>query len=296
MVIFGTNDIKLINKHLDEDDFSIVNFGKIIFLADADDDGYHINSLFVNFFYEHFRKLFTNGYIFVGMPPKYIFTSKNKQEYIQDDKSLVDFEYNKIKKDVKLLKSNKNLKQLISIKNTYMKEFNTVKNNLSISEDVLNAFVVKDSKFTDLDQLVKEFKLKFSSKEDKITGIHDGIWHDIDIDLIFDIIENTKYLTTLEDIEFEYKGDKFVSSPNDFFNYIDEEFKLVYNYLKGLGELDADQLLETTLHPDKRNLTQLDVSNEESMKKMLYNFFSSSDSANIARRNIMLEEFSKGEN
>lgn len=51
------------------DDLSKLRFGKICILADADSDGLHIATLLCALFVRHFRKLVTEGHVFVAMPP-----------------------------------------------------------------------------------------------------------------------------------------------------------------------------------------------------------------------------------
>ncbi|MGD2117289.1 MAG: DNA topoisomerase IV subunit B [Chromatiales bacterium] len=51
------------------DDLSKLRFGKICILADADSDGAHIATLLCALFVRHFRKLVTEGHVYVAMPP-----------------------------------------------------------------------------------------------------------------------------------------------------------------------------------------------------------------------------------
>ncbi len=51
------------------DDLSKLRFGKVCILADADSDGMHIATLLCALFVRHFRKLVTEGHVYVAMPP-----------------------------------------------------------------------------------------------------------------------------------------------------------------------------------------------------------------------------------
>jgi len=51
------------------DNLSKLRFGKVCILADADSDGMHIATLLCALFVRHFRKLVTEGHVFVAMPP-----------------------------------------------------------------------------------------------------------------------------------------------------------------------------------------------------------------------------------
>jgi len=53
------------------DDLSRLRFGKVCILADADSDGAHIATLLCALFVRHFRKLVSEGHVYVAMPPLY---------------------------------------------------------------------------------------------------------------------------------------------------------------------------------------------------------------------------------
>jgi len=50
-------------------DFSRLRYGKIAILADADVDGFHIQTLLLTLFFKHFPQLIDRGHIFVARPP-----------------------------------------------------------------------------------------------------------------------------------------------------------------------------------------------------------------------------------
>lgn len=70
--------------------FNIENlkFNKVIILADADDDGAHIRSLLMTFFFRYMRQLVTDGHLYIGMPPLYRLQKNNEIRYCFDDEAL----------------------------------------------------------------------------------------------------------------------------------------------------------------------------------------------------------------
>ncbi|HIA04268.1 MAG TPA: DNA gyrase subunit B [Myxococcales bacterium] len=66
-------------------------YGRIIILADADDDGAHIRCLLLTFFYRFMRELVTSGRVYVAQPPLYRITTgikKQSSRYAWDDAEL----------------------------------------------------------------------------------------------------------------------------------------------------------------------------------------------------------------
>ncbi len=91
-------------------DFKIENlkYHKIIILADADQDGGHIRSILLTFFFRHMRELINKGHIYIGMPPLYRITDKKhgvryaydnnaRDEILKDFKSPNEYKINRYK-------------------------------------------------------------------------------------------------------------------------------------------------------------------------------------------------------
>ena len=72
------------------DEFSIkdLRYGKIIIMTDADDDGAHIATLLMTFFYRFMRPLITEGHLYIAKPPLYRVNYKNEKNYIHTDAEL----------------------------------------------------------------------------------------------------------------------------------------------------------------------------------------------------------------
>ena len=72
------------------DDFDVeaIKYNKVIILADADQDGFHIRSILLTFFFRYMKKLITNGHVFIGLPPLYRISKRDKIEYVYSDAEL----------------------------------------------------------------------------------------------------------------------------------------------------------------------------------------------------------------
>jgi len=68
-------------------DFNINNlkYGKVIILADADQDGAHIRAILLTFFYRYMRELISEGHVYVGIAPLYKVYRGSKVKYVYDE-------------------------------------------------------------------------------------------------------------------------------------------------------------------------------------------------------------------
>lgn len=64
------------------------NYGKIIIMTDADDDGAHIQILLLTFFYRFMRPLIEAGMLYIANPPLYALDFGKYKEYVATDEEL----------------------------------------------------------------------------------------------------------------------------------------------------------------------------------------------------------------
>ncbi|MCM8711730.1 type IIA DNA topoisomerase subunit B [Clostridium sp. SYSU_GA19001] len=76
-----------------------LRYGKIIIMADADVDGYHIRTLWMTYIYRYMRPLIANGHLYIALPPLYkVYKSDKKGEIVKYAYS--DEELETVKKQV----------------------------------------------------------------------------------------------------------------------------------------------------------------------------------------------------
>lgn len=276
-----------------EKNFNKMKYGKVIVLSDADSDGKHIDCLISTLFHEHGVDLIKAGRVFLAQPPLYrVTTSRGGVEYVENDDKMVEYIIKRALKgndvslgDTKLTAAKMKKLMLIGNKLTDEVKIFCQVNSIDISLFEKSMYLLSD-KYPDqakFCQFVAAIMKKVSPSHyqfDKEAGIIYGLYNEsftmIDASAKFETEARSiyeKYITICKllgadkigGLKFDINGDE-----QTLFNFIEEINKIGHKgikktYLKGLGEMDPDQLWETTMNPATRTLTQVtlgDVSGE----------------------------------
>ncbi len=276
-----------------------VRYHKIIIMTDADVDGSHIRALLLTFFYRQMREIIERGYLYIAQPPLYKVKKGSKGVYIKDDKALHKYLFSGILEDVEVVDGSHKRQELdlkvfletvIKYKDLVLsmskKIPGKVLENLSIEGFFDLKQVDADKHSACLDKVVARLK----DQEDDPYNVYwshanigEGITElkrtirGIDEIHMFDeeflqqpdfkrLIAlgheiNKNFLNGCH-IRFKHDGKTFaVNTPTEFFNTLFALSKkgISLQRFKGLGEMNADQLWDTTLNPEHRTLSQITV-------------------------------------
>ncbi len=281
----------------DEFDLAKLRYHKIILMTDADVDGSHIRTLLLTFFFRQMRELIMHGHVFIAQPPLYRIKRGSKETYIKDDSELSDQVIQIATEGVSLelgrngapgkVLEKQDLQDYISMLDTYavmrkrlLRRLRSIKVVEALSSpnfaiDTKVDFRDRDSLLSVADwmrvqglgaELVEDeehsaFAVRFSEGTEAV-----GL---INLDLA--ALPEYKRLRalSLELAEFNQppfvvvgkRSTSTVGNQLDLLSHLKESAMKdasIQRY-KGLGEMNAEQLWETTMTADKRSLLQVRI-------------------------------------
>jgi len=273
-----------------------IRYHKIIIMADADVDGSHIRTLLLTFFFRHMPKLIEYGYLYIAQPPLYKIKKGSSEVYVKNEQALQNYIIQNATNNA-ILKSKAGDRAGADLQDFVVKltKFSHLIFSLSriipadISENLALARAFDKSWIEDATKtkaLIKKIEKVFGENADEQTTWNCVITDENDIELIREtrgvktnfIVKKAQLdlpeVAVLEQIA-EQIGDDFMSAlkfirseeekssnrPMELLNIILEAGKkgVSIQRFKGLGEMNAEQLWETTLDPSNRTLLQVKI-------------------------------------
>jgi DNA gyrase subunit B len=273
----------------DDFDASKLRYHKIILMTDADVDGSHIRTLLLTFFFRHMKELIERGHVYIAQPPLYRVKRGKSERYIRDERDFARELMKRATEDhIVKAKEGVNLEgaRLTSfLLNVQEYEAAAAKLGRRLREPGLvellaDSGLEKKTDFEDkksLEKLLKEVeksKLKLEGKlnfdeEHSLYEIQFGAPHNQKISWAVASTAEYKRLRALSKQIEEFNHPPFTVARNgtkvtrekatDVLNYVMEDAKKDFTItrFKGLGEMNAEQLWETTMNAETRTLLQV---------------------------------------
>jgi DNA gyrase subunit B len=283
-----------------------LRYHKVIIMTDADVDGSHIRTLLLTFFFKEMRGLIENGNLYIARPPLFKIKRGKEELYISDEENLqqslikygvddVVFKTalgNQLKQE-ELVNILTKISEVIDIYNRVPDRYDKkVLEQIAISGCLdVNKFLGSKEKTKDAINYISKrinisrpdydrgWKGEYIIDEGfvfrrELRGLEDSIVIDknlLESQLIKNLNSHYSELFQMFEMpgELILKNEKLkVYSPSQLFSTIQDLGKkgLSMQRYKGLGEMNPDQLWETTLDPKNRSLIQVKIDDEESTK------------------------------
>lgn len=283
----------------DDFDVEKLRYHKICLMTDADVDGSHIRTLLLTFFYRQMPQLVEKGYVYIAQPPLYKVKRGKKEEYIKDEKQMFRFMMKQATDDLSVKSNDrsvegrelsKNLERIVEYQNYFSRFVRRLNNDPKLLNALLDGFMrvlatnsIKLRKIFDSEDLMAQVEGKVSEagyNTDLMNDEEHGL-SEIQVSfpngttLLFDwekasYVEFQKLLELKKQLENDFPA-PFVLGENgksETINSRDELLEKIMNAAKkdlsiqrykGLGEMNPEQLWETTMDPEKRTLLQVQI-------------------------------------
>jgi len=256
-----------------------LRYHKVIIMTDADVDGSHIQTLLMTFFYRFLKPVIENGYLYLAQPPLYRYKKGKNETYLKDDKALNDF---LIENGISVLESEtmgkQDLTELFKLVAYYKSSLAEIEKRFALPEVVRYMIENPDVISTNNETLAKRIEayianLGYNILSKTITEemiqlfvqTNDGLEELIVDDNLF---TNPHYNEAIylnqkinERITSEYKDRDIL----EMLSAIESSAKkgaYIQRY-KGLGEMNPEQLWETTMNPEDRRLLKVVINDDE---------------------------------
>jgi len=273
----------------DDFDAAKLRYHKVILMTDADVDGSHIRTLLLTFFFRHMRELIEKEHIYIAQPPLYRVKRGKMDRYIRDEREFsrelmkrATEEHTVKGKNGRSLEGNELTTFLLNVQEL---EQITQKLNRRLREPKLVELLAeseldKKTDFADkkkLQELVKEIEKAKLKLETKIVFDEEHSLHELlltngterRVNWAFASTADFKRLRTLWNAIGEsdkppftvtHNGTKVVKEDSvGVLNYVLEDAKKEFTItrFKGLGEMNPDQLWDTTMNAETRTLLKV---------------------------------------
>jgi DNA gyrase subunit B len=273
------------------DDFDIekIRYHRIIVMTDADVDGAHIRTLLLTFFYRQMPQVIERGYLYIAQPPLYKATKGKSSRYLKDDPDLEVFLVDEGLDGAELdlasgeRRTGRDLEALVTASRS-------AKANVDRLAARAPAFAVEQAALAGLfgdtpdpataarrlDLYAQEGDGPWSGERGESGYLFSRVRRGVTERIVLDdlrLAERTKVLAEVFSSPATYRRrdrSTTVRGPLDLVDAVFEAGRrgLTIQRYKGLGEMNPEQLWETTLDSNARTLLQVKVAHADDADDM----------------------------
>jgi DNA gyrase subunit B len=279
----------------DDFDVSKLRYHKVIIMTDADVDGSHIRTLLLTFFYRQMVELIERGNVYIAQPPLFRVKKGKSEQYIKDERQMAQFLLKKATESlvVETAKGEKLtgkpltafMEKLIEMNSSFLKvnrqvqdprileyllrEKAATKGFLAEPENVgslvryIESLGYKPEVSLDLEHGAQKVTYREGSQSPRTIG------HQLLSGGEFQRLAGLHKVIGESDqapfaVHNGQPGETKLASRQALITHLMELGKkdLQINRYKGLGEMNPEQLWETTMDPEKRTLLQVQINDK----------------------------------
>ncbi len=292
------NMISALGTGIGKDEFNPdkLRYHFIIIMTDADVDGAHIRTLLLTFFFRQMPELIERGRLYIAQPPLYRVAVGKSEHYLKDDDGLNAFLLKRASEKKQVFLPGRDVplppEELIGLLKTFSRYEEWLDRQAQrgmskqLLEQTIRIFDENQLEEDDPQQWATVLKAKFEESGCEVISIeveeeHRG--HDLDVidpsnghkkkRIRYDFLASAEFrkllslyrqLALLHAVPYvvqDNQGREEFDNPRAFFQHLMDEARkgaTIQRY-KGLGEMNPEQLWETTMNPEKRTLLQVKV-------------------------------------
>ena len=280
------------------EDFDVekIRYHKCVIMTDADVDGAHIRTLLLTFFFRHMAALIDKGYLYIAQPPLFKVAEGKKETYLKDEKAMTKFLLARIGDDRSLASEMSGASvsgvRLVAMLER-MEEYRGHVERLArrgVPEGLIRALLdrgmTSKADFSEKKKLEDLARAARAFDAEKLAVVEDeehsgwavemrrrvnGVPHDIRVDAEFvatyefrRIRETAKAIGAFLDGPYVVTKNGDTESHQTLSAVVDAVYDsakkgLTISRYKGLGEMNPEELWETTMNPEKRRLLHVSV-------------------------------------
>ena len=297
--------ITAIGTSIGRDDFNLekARYHKIIIMTDADVDGAHIRTLLLTFFYRQMRELIDKGYLYIAQPPLYKLKRGSHEVYLKDDAALEEHLITSALEEATLTLSDGKKLSGDSLRK-HVQAASDVSHHIKNLARRIPLHIIEAASLVDLFNLERapEQTMKllpvFIAKMNELAPDSGGWtckpgasgftvsrtlrsveeYYLLDEKLFMsrearELSAHAELLTGMyaKPAAFSRKGvEVAIGSPHRLYETVIDIGKkgITIQRFKGLGEMNPEQLWETTLDPTKRTLLQVKVDHADDAEEI----------------------------
>lgn len=254
-----------------------LRYHKIIIMTDADVDGSHIQTLLLTFFFRYFRDIVEKGYLYLAQPPLYRYKKGKKEIYFKDDRQMNDFLIDNGIESLQIDNVGHNdLVSFFKMVDHYRVSLEALQRRYALI-DLIRHFIENPdligldikSMYKEIEQFLVDIGNNILTKSIYEDSIHifvqtkGGMEELLINDELFaspHFCEASYVYGKIKEWDIDVKGD-ILKTLESIIDYA-KKGAYIQRY-KGLGEMNPEQLWETTMTPENRVLLQVTIDDAE---------------------------------